>query len=110
MGEKRIYKYSLDALYSESGWSRPMPKGARVLSAGVQNDEIVVWAIVDIDAGHVMRRFKVVPTGAGVNQRPEYWTLVGVNHPPEYWAFIQTIFMGPLVFHIFDLGETSGAA
>ncbi len=70
-----------------------MPQNARVLAAGVQGNDFVVWAVVDPSAPTVARRFAIRGTGHPVEPRT------------AEAAFINTVFMGPLVFHIFDLGE-----
>ncbi len=72
-----------------------MPYGARALSAGVQGLDFFVWAAVDTDAPFVEHRFAVHGTG----------------HPVEddtaFAPFVNTVFMGPLMFHVFDLGQVA---
>ncbi len=72
-----------------------MPAGARVLSCGNQYGEVCVWAVVDVAAPLVERRFRIAGTG----------------HPltaADAGAFVGTVMLvsGTLVFHVFDLGES----
>ena len=57
---KVIHKYHLSAVGYQS---IAMPKGAKVLSAQVQNGEIFVWAEVDTDEDNELRDFKLIGTG-----------------------------------------------
>ncbi len=69
-----------------------MPAGAKPLTVQTQNGETVLWAEVDPKADMVTHRFTVVGTGwAG-----------GLPGGRNYLATFQT---GPLVFHVYDLGE-----
>lgn len=72
-----------------------MPRDARILSAGVQGNEIMVWAKVDPLADPIMRRLPVYGTGHEIDERDQGLPL------------IDTVFMGPLVFHVFDGGVQS---
>ena len=71
-----------------------MPKGARLLRAGIQNDTFCVWALVDPEAPKVERRVRIAGTG-----HPIAADLTEV--------YVNTFEMhgGALVFHVFDLGE-----
>jgi hypothetical protein len=85
-----IWKFPLRA------WSifLDMPKGAQILSAGAQGDDVVVWAECDPDAPKVSRMVAAAPTGHPL--------------PPAYDGadFIGTAQMADgLVFHVFDGGE-----
>jgi hypothetical protein len=74
-----------------------VPRGARVLSVGAQDREVVAWATVDPDAPRRPRILSTVPTGAPV--------------PPALKGaqFIGTVQMNDgLVFHVFDGGEGQG--
>ena len=83
----RIFKYPIPR-----NAPTEMPAGARILSVGYQNPEIVAWAIVDEDAPTVKRRLVVCPTGAA-----------DVPSKVEFVGTIQT--PGGLVWHVFDLGR-----
>lgn len=89
MAEKKIWKFTLPmADYPVVS----MPKGARVLSVGVQRGDVQVWALVDPEAPMEDRRFKVAGTG--------HYLVGGV----ENMRFIGTVHMasGQLVWHIFE--------
>lgn len=69
-----------------------MPKGARILSVGVQTDTICLWAMVDDREGEtVYRRILIVGTGNPVFEA-------------EDGKFIGTVqlYGGRLVFHVFE--------
>lgn len=84
---KQVWKYEIP----ENGSAIKMPICAQILSADFQGDAAYVWALVDIDAAPTQR--KVIVRGTGHNIRS------------ENLLFIQTIFHGSLVFHVFeDLG------
>ncbi len=104
-----IWKFKLDL--SNGGVSQvEMPKDAATISAGVQGERtFVVWALVDPDAPRVTRRFVVHGTGHPVLKEVTETFTAGIqDHPVEVLAsFINTVFMGPLVFHVFDLGEVA---
>jgi hypothetical protein len=59
-----------------------------ILSAGVQGDDIMVWAIHDHDAPERQVRIYAMGTGHPFTATPSA-------------CFIGTVFLGPLVFHIF---------
>lgn len=71
-----------------------LPRGAELLSAGAQDHDVVVWAVVDPDAPKVKRKLAAVPTGPAI--------------PPglrdtEFVATVQMV--DGLVFHVLDGGE-----
>jgi hypothetical protein len=70
-----------------------MPKGATILSAGVQGEDIFIWALVDPDAPRLDRLISVYGTGH---------TILG-----DPGAFIGSVMMhgGTFVFHVFDAGQ-----
>lgn len=80
---KSIYKYQLKPTDETILTLR-----GRVLSAGVQNGEIMVWAVYEDDAP--LREVRVCVMGTG-----HYF----VNAPES--SFVGTVFLGPLVFHVF---------
>lgn len=85
---KTIWKFPL-SLSDESVFK--MPSGAKVLSAGVQEERIHIWAEVDPDKIQVLKRFYVVGTGHPM--------------PIGNLRFIDTVHMagGELVFHVFEV-------
>lgn len=70
----------------------PMPKGAKVLSVGVQELSIMAWALVDPSMETVTRRLPVYGTGHEIKDDAAL-------------PFIGTVFWDTLVFHVFDGGE-----
>lgn len=80
---KSIYKYRL-----EPGRETVLSLRGKILSAGVQGDDIMVWAVHD----------------EGALERPVRVSVMGTGHvfvdAPES-DFIGTVFLGPLVFHVF---------
>lgn len=95
---RRIFKYEVPVqmLLALPQKAVTMPKGAVILSVGLQeteNDAIcVVWADVDLFASSVERRVFGVWTGAT---------------PPEGGRFVGTAITagGEYVVHVYDLGE-----
>ena len=83
-----IYKYKLDSF----GHKIKVPKGAKILSVGVQSGDIFIWALVDRYAEPIYRKIMIYGTGHNAD--------TAINE-----KFIGTVFIGPLVFHIFDFGE-----
>lgn len=83
----RVYKFELHPS------DRPiidMPRGARLLHVGIQGASAFVWALVEVGAPAVTRRFVLCGTGHDM------------PHPDA--PHVGTFFMGPLVWHLFDLG------
>lgn len=101
-----IWKFELD-LSNGNVSQIEMPADAATISAGVQGETFVVWALVDPDAPRVTRRFVIHGTGHPVLKEVTETFTAGIqDHPVEVLAsFINTVFMGPMVFHVFDLGE-----
>jgi len=71
-----------------------MPKGARILRAGIQGVTFCVWALVDPKAPMAERRIRIAGTGHDIA-------------PSHTETYVNTFEMngGALVFHVFDLGE-----
>lgn len=91
---KVIYKYDVDVSDSQT---IDMPKGAQLLSVGVQNGRIKLWALIDPGEPIVSRDL----------------ILIGTGHPiiRTLGEFIGTVHLtmphsgSVLVFHLFDGGE-----
>ena len=66
-----------------------MPVGAQPLSVAFQGDQLVMWALVDVDAPMKGRQFIVRGTGHNIRL-----TNIG---------FIGTAFIDNLVFHVFEI-------
>ena len=88
---KAVHKYTV----TPEGKTE-MPAGAEVLSVGVQQDVIVVWALVQIGHPPAIRRLVAVPTGYRCDDADA----------PTRAQFVGTVqIVDGLVFHIFDAGE-----
>lgn len=85
---KTIWKYQLT-----TAGQIEMVKGAKVLSVGHQNDEIMIWAEADDNTTETeIRHFNVVGTGWGTD-----------DHPGK---FIDTVILdNGLVWHIYEKGK-----
>ena len=68
-----------------------MPRGAHVLTVQMQGDQACLWALVQPELDKARRRILIAGTG---HEHESF--------PGNYVATFQT---GPLVFHVFDLGE-----
>ena len=73
-----------------------LPEGATLLSTGVQNGAIVVWALVD--PRYPTTRHLIYVAGTGQEQR------FG-----GHWRFLGTVFQGLFVWHVFDMNEIEEA-
>lgn len=82
-----IYKY----LLKPDQDCYQLPQGAEILSAGAQGDDLCVWAKVDPDKPLTNFFFEVFGTGHEMK-------------PPKGGErkFLQTVFMGSLVWHVFQ--------
>ena len=77
-----------------------MPKGARILSVGVQDhlsESIMIWAMVDPEAPSCRRVFAICRTGHSIFPQAPVWQ--------NKLSFLGTVQQGPLVWHVFDGGE-----
>lgn len=68
-----------------------MPMGAKILSAKAIDGRIFVWAEVEDDAPSEERLFEVFGTGHPM-----------VSEMGTEREFVQTVFMGWLVFHVYE--------
>lgn len=86
-----IHKYPLNL-----GSTKIMlPDGAVVLLVGEQNNDLFMWVMLDTEkAPTVQRHFKVFGTG---KELPE------IQEGTDPIAYIGTAFIGPFVWHIFEL-------
>lgn len=101
--QRRILKYTInpnDLDFETNAVVVEMPMSAQILSIGVQDDEVRVWASVEVD-DHETRyqKFLVLPTGL-----TEYNDNPRKGPAPE---FLGTVILmgGALVFHIFTVGR-----
>ena len=91
---KSIFKYPLSL---DDNPVVSMPKGARTLSVKMQDDNIMVWALVDVDAPYVDHLFAIRGTGHPVMPEVEQGDFIG--------TVFDVVHGHPLVWHIFDLGD-----
>lgn len=78
-----------------------LPKGAQLLSAGTQGDDLVLWARCDPTAKREARFVCVVPTGAPVPLAAEEFVGTAVMDGTE---------LGSLVFHVWAASVPSAHA
>lgn len=57
---KTIYKYKLQFTGEQDVF---FPDGADILSLQVQNDEVVLWAVIDTDASSIPAKIRMFGTG-----------------------------------------------
>jgi hypothetical protein len=81
---KTVFKYTL---HSTEGTVQ-LPVGAKILLAGVQDTGIQLWAEVESTAPLISRQFFVVGTGHEM--------------PTGRLEYISTVFVGMLVWHIYE--------
>lgn len=85
---RTVFKYRLTV---DDAVTIKMPKFAKILSVGVQQESVFLWALVDTDKLEENRHFRIAGTG----------------HPIEeaHLTFLGTVFLmrGQLVFHIFEI-------
>lgn len=82
-----VYKYELP---TDDRVELALPQGAELLTVGVQDDKLMLWARIDPSEPTVHRRFRVAGTG----------------HPAATGTYVGTamLYNGRLVLHVFDLG------
>lgn len=85
----RIFKYKI--LDEPSPYKLMLPKGAIILSAMGQGDDIYIWAMVDKDQPLTPRYILVLPTGVEITTDN---TIVFIDSVQLY--------EGRLIFHIFE--------
>jgi hypothetical protein len=87
MMNKHIWKFTL-----QPDGALAMPRGAKVIAARAQYDNICLWAEVDVDAPFEDRQFSIYATGEGLPEKPG--------------QFVDTVLLsnGSLVFHIYENG------
>jgi hypothetical protein len=87
-----IYKFALQ----EAGWQIiSIRSGARVISVAEQNNQIVLYAILDTNAPTVFRKVSVVGTGHTLSEEVASWQSVGTVK----------LHGGTLMFHVFVSDE-----
>ncbi len=61
---KTIYKYQIPTSLE---FSLDLPDGYRILSVGIQDEEPVIWALIDTDNTIKKEYFKLILTGSSIN-------------------------------------------
>jgi hypothetical protein len=86
-GEAQVWKFEVEP----DEFELAMPRGARVLSVGMQRERVQMWALVDPSAPVEQRRFRMAGTGHPIKD-------------PEELRFVGTfqVHGGALVFHLFE--------
>jgi hypothetical protein len=77
---KTVYKYPVGEVQ--------IPRGAKVLTANMQGDKVVLWAEVDTDEVLEHRTFHVYGTGHVI---------------PDNACYIATVFEGVFVWHVYEV-------
>jgi hypothetical protein len=91
MENRVIYKYKLSDTIEEDG-KIGLPRGAQVLSVGVQDDSIFIWAVVSPDETMIeVRTFYVLMTGQTMPEDIDVHFL-GTVH----------LYSGKIVLHVFE--------
>ena len=83
---RTVYKYPV---ILEDNWEMSMPRGAKILSVGVQNGEPFMWAAVETDNMSQRKYFRTAGTGHEIKGILKF---VGTFHLED---------LG-LVFHVFE--------
>lgn len=101
LSTKRIFKYEVQPPGGKLDDNQiDMPSGAKILhvaAVGGLEGGIYLWAIVEPDAPVAHRSIAVYPTG-----------LEPLSEEALAGTYLGTVHLGPLVFHLFDLGEQPG--
>lgn len=86
---RTIHKFELTA---ESEFTVEMPRGAKVLSVGVQREVVCLWVLVDTDNPKDERTFLIWGTGHSIDS--------------DTGTYIGTVILqdGAIVWHVFEEG------
>lgn len=90
---RRIWKFRIPFMGQHGAIE--MPKGARIISVGWQNNDPVLWAIVDPHAAPATRNIVVIMTGVDIREGEFAFPFIGTTMNDD----------GSFVVHIFDGGE-----
>lgn len=86
---KQIHKYDIVPV---SGNCIPMPDNATILSIQAQRDNICIWALVDVTAPFVMRKFDVFGTGFTIDDTArKYLGTVLVQNGDFVWHVFERL-------------------
>ena len=82
---KTIYKYPLNATGDQF---IHIYEGHEILHVGIQNDEICLWALVDVEKPLIKRIIHIFGTGHDCASQLQH--------------YLGTVFQGPFVWHLFE--------
>jgi len=85
--ERVIYKYTLD----QARMILSMPRGAIVLSVGVQNGVICLWVLVEPLAEFTQRAFRWYGTGQPIDEYGRYIGTVQVSGLGFVWHVFEVL-------------------
>jgi hypothetical protein len=84
-----IYKYPISNTDKQT---IQMPRGALILTAGMQENDIYLWAQVYDNNPMADRQIEIIGTGFPIEE----------NEAIGYLSYINTVFDGAFVWHIFE--------
>jgi hypothetical protein len=87
----KIYKYPLAYDPDSKLWTADVPDGP-LRKVGLQGGVLTAWVEVYVDSKATPRRFITLPTGADV---------------PDNYGYVDTLFDGVLVWHVYEVFEDS---
>lgn len=91
MAKSAVWKYAFDLNGSDIA-SFNMPVGARVLCVREQGGNPTMWVLVDPEADHVKRTFRMIGTGH-----------TSGDIDPAAYCGTAMLYQGSLVIHIFEI-------
>lgn len=83
---KTVYKYLFDPFDTPI----ELPEGAEILHVAEQHGDVCMWALVNPENDHVVRKFEIYGTGHTIDEERQK-------------SFIGTVFYKEFVFHIFEV-------
>lgn len=86
-----VYKYPIEV---KSHFPLSLPDGARILKVDFQGDQLCLWALGDTNVKPVTRMIRVFGTGHPIGTENPNVTM-------NKLVFIDTVFHGPFVWHVF---------
>lgn len=69
---KTIYKYPFKMGMNDSVWRHLMPIGSSIIKVGEQDDEVCMWAEVNLDLPLEARGFFIIGTGFSIPSDSTY--------------------------------------
>jgi len=84
---KQVWKFEIH----QDETPTEMPEGAEIISVGFQGQQLMLWALVDVDAQLIPRH--IIIRGTGHN----------ILYVTGNLVFIGTAPLGDLVFHVFEI-------